>query len=514
LKVSTNQKIGKLSLQALCFILLSVLVFGSWTLGWDEASSLPTIKKSLVFAETLEHYVARRVSEESKATAGWSAVTMTPAGGIAGSNFTVGEEYLIMCWGEYDNSNNASDCGIRVTHDTTPFTESQTQDECDRTGAAYKTAYFWFTVWTGADEDITAEYYGENTNNTRVEDITLVAINVDQLITDGDLQYDIQTGGGTLTTTPTSKASLSWQPANDGDTWWIMSYSREDVQSNTTLQMYEARLNIDSTTYTQQSVEGEFVGNQIVKGIGWAQTFDDTTHDVDLELSTSSASTHDWLAAGIFALRLNIFEDFAIDTAVGQGTVMNVDDAWVENQVSVAPDVSTEGNWLITGGAIVNDNNDRVHTRLQNGTTSITDATGGWQCHNTADMRAHTLADFYSSLSTGSQDFNLDGRITQAGVGYLYDAWLASFSMELAAIPIDVSGTIYTNETKSATVPNGTNVWLSVNGDTPEATTTTSGAFTFSNVSGVADASVVIFINDDTTYHANLITDLLSTPAE
>jgi hypothetical protein len=338
-----------------------------------------------VFAKgNIRHFIARRVAEETKSTAGWSAVTGTAATGtvastngwIDNSNFTVGEDYLILVWGYHQTSNAAGRSGIHVTHGGVAFTESETIEETDRTGAAYKTSYFWFTVWTAANEDLEVEYYNVNAAHTaRVEDVTLIAINVEDALADGDFQYNISTAGGTLDATPTTKASINWTPANNNDTWWIMGYSQANITTVGSSQ-YEARLDIDGTDRSIQSIEGENAADTSVYGLGWVETLSNAAHTIAVQLSESAAD-EDWLAAGVFALRLNRFRDFVTDPNAGTQALA----AGVNNYTAVATITDTPqrgGNWLIVGGYVADDKDGRVTARIQqDNVTNITDEDGG-----------------------------------------------------------------------------------------------------------------------------------------
>jgi hypothetical protein len=126
-------------------IILAVLI-NTWMKAAMTAIVLGAVFLSStdVFAKgPISHFIARRVAEESKSTAGWSAVTGTAASGtvastngwIDNSNFTVGEDYLILIWGYHGTSNTAGRSGIRVTHGGTAFAESETIEETDRNNA-------------------------------------------------------------------------------------------------------------------------------------------------------------------------------------------------------------------------------------------------------------------------------------------------------------------------------------------------------------------------------------------
>ncbi len=278
-------------------------------------------------------------------------------------------------WGAHNTENGSTQSGIGVTHGGTAFSESQTIETTDRTG--YKTPYFWFTVWTAANEDLAVEYYSSNASYTaRVEDVTLLAINAEDLIANGDLQYNIQPtngGDGTLTATPTPKATKTWTPDNDGDTWWVMAYSQADIEDINGA-LFQARIDIDGTDRAVQEIEGDQAIDTPLYGLGWVTILDNSSHTVAIELSESE-NNQEWDAAGIFALRLNAFAQFATDATAGIGPDLTVSGTWVE-QAGVDPDVALEGDWLIAAGAIGDDNNERIQTRIQLGGTDITDPDG------------------------------------------------------------------------------------------------------------------------------------------
>lgn len=385
----------------------------------------------------IQHFIARRVAEETKSTAGWSVVTGSAASGtvastngwIDNSNFTVGEDYLILVWGYHGTSNTAGRSGIRVTHGGTAFAESETLEETDRTASAYKASYFWFTVWTAANEDLEVEYNNANAAHTgRVEDVTLIAINVEDALADGDLQYNISTAGGTLDATPTTKASITWTPANNNDTWWIMGYSQANITTVGSSQ-YEARLDIDGTDRSIQSIEGENASDTPVYGVGWVTTLSNASHTIAVQLS-ESATDEDWLAAGVFALRLNRFRDFVTNATAGTQTL----NAGLNTYNGIATITDTPqrgGNWLIVGGYIADDKDGRVTARIQqDNTTNITDEDGGWQ-HSTADLVPWTGADIASYTNTAAITWDLDSRETNNVTPdpEAEDAWMVGFSM-------------------------------------------------------------------------------------
>ncbi len=401
---------------------------------WCAGLALP----SAVFGAEVEHFVARRTSVETKTSTGWSAVTGTAGTGttasangwIDNSNFTVGERYLILASGYHQTSNNAGRSGFRVTHGGVAFAESEGTEETDRTGAAYKTPYWWFTVWTAADEDVEIEYYNENAAHTaRVDDVKLIVLNVEDLITNNDLKYSISTAGGTLTTTFASQVNLSWTPDNSGDSWWIMAYTRADIQTLTG-DAYAARLNIDGTTYFEQETDGEDTNDSPIYGLGWAQTLTNTAHSIDVEIR-ETVGNQGWFAAGVFALRLNAFDTFVIDAVSGSQTLSAGDGSY--NQIaSVTGSLGRSGDLIVAGGTVVDDKNGRVTALLDvDDTTPVSSEYGGWQ-PSTTDNTPFTAIGLLSYDAREPHSFDLDARETNDVTPdpEAYDSWIVYFSLE------------------------------------------------------------------------------------
>lgn len=416
---------------------------GSVTLTSEERSETIEINRLGRIARLpppLEHYAARRETEETKTSGGWSPVSggvlpgtaASPNGWLAASNFTPGERYLLLIWGEHNTSNINKRSGIRVTHGGVPFAESETTEETDRNSPLYKTPYFWFTVWTAVPgENIDIEYFFDSPgggDTARVEDVTLLAVNAEALIESGNLIYDSKVASNkTLTTTFSPKTSLIWTPESNGDAWWVMGYTRADI-FDINGPRYQARITIDGVPRVSQLIQGEDTLDTPIYGLGWVTSFTNALHTISLELSESGADMQ-WEAAGVFALRLPNFRNFAFEANPGLGPTMSSVNLWVE-QANINPNVSVIADWLITSGSIVDDNGNRVLGRIQSSETSITDDTGGRVLVSTDEI-PNTLADLQYTLSAGVHDFDYDTETTLAGNSNTRDAWIVGFPMWL-----------------------------------------------------------------------------------
>lgn len=386
------------------------------------------------FADVIEHYIARAVAEVTTTTAGWNNITGAAESGTAAStngwidntNFTVGERYLILCWGFYNCDNTGANCGMRVTHGGTSFSESETRLEPDQSASAYKHPYFWFTVWTAADEDMEVQMY-RGANTARVEDITLVAINAEDMITNGDLQYNIDTTGGALSTTLTTRVSTTWTPANNGDTWLVMGYSRFNINA-VTGDTYEQRLVLAGTNMTTSISDGEDTNDFVNVPSAYVRTFTNASTTIALQLRYGNGA-HAWTDAGIFALRLNAFESFVMAASAGTTNLDAGNNVYnTVETVTLAPRLTSD--WIVTGGFINDDNDSRTTARIQlDDTTDITDENGG-HAWSTTDLPPFIAGDAASYEARVSYTWDLDARETNNTTNPdAEDAWLAAFSL-------------------------------------------------------------------------------------
>lgn len=411
----------------------------SWsaTQSTPRAFTINALSRSNISNES-QKFISKRESTYISSVIGWNSIsgaaetgtTASANGWIAGSNFTVGEKYLILAWGSHQSDSTSAKSGIRIKHGSTPFTESQTIETTQQTSTSYKTPYFWFTVWDGLNENLEAEIYWDGAAGTeaRVEDVTLLAINVTDLINQNKLVYNISNTGGTLDTTFTNKASVSFTPDVNNEKWWIMGYTQADIidiNSDT----FEARLNINGSTNSPLIITGKEANDTPLYGIGFAQELANTSQTLSVQIRESAAN-QEWDSAGIFALNLNTFDTYMADSQVGEKPILSTPSDWVE-QSSIDPLLRKSGSFITASGAVVNDGGARVINRLQSSDINITDDVGGWR-QQTGDRPPITLGDINVSLASGLKNIDMDSQTTLAGNARLIDAWTVGFTLESA----------------------------------------------------------------------------------
>ncbi len=395
--------------------------------------------------KTAEFYASTATAEQSWSSGTWNNIAGTVESGTAAStngwldnsNFTVGERYLIIAQGSHSTGNNNAQSGFRVTHGGTAFSESVGIEETDRTGAKYRGRYFWFTVWTAADEDIEIQSYRSG-DTAATDGVDLIAINAEELIAHGDLKWAVATAAaGPLTTTPTAKVSTAWRPLRAGDNWLTGAYTQ--AQTVDVDVSFAARLNIDSGTIRSNfQVEGERAVDTPVYGLGWVNAYSVATHTAAVELYETAANQA-WNAAGVFALRLDAFQSSAAFSNAASLTLPS-DNSYVQIASSAYTPLSS-GYTLVLGGFMADDNDARVTSYLLESGSPLTAETGGWQ-FNATDIRPAMVASLNNYAVLTQKVYSVDARTTRAIVAAAVNPWLVAFSMEMKEPPTGAFGTL------------------------------------------------------------------------
>ncbi|MCK9369102.1 hypothetical protein M0R04_04040 [Candidatus Dojkabacteria bacterium] len=386
--------------------------------------------------ETTTMYSARRVSEQATTSSNWTdlggtadtGTTGSTNGWISSSNLTVGKQYLILATGSHSTDNASGKSGLRVVHGTTSFTHSESIDQTDQTNASYKQPYFWFTVWTAVSgESLDVQQYWNGTGGQgRAEDISLLAIDATDLIANGDLKYNEDATSTTLTTSYQTTATTTFTPANNNDVWWIMGYNHTTLNTGSGA-LFHNHILINGSAYSESQIT--IVGSSLspVVSLGYVTNLANSSNTISMQAKETSV-TQTSQASGIYALRLNTFEDFyASNNTVGP--TMSSPGGW-ETQFTGTPfNKKSSNKWVVMGGGTVNDNGGRVIARLMENSTSITDDMGGWE-NGTGDKTPLVLADLDIGVGSGYRNIIFDAQTTLSGTSSINYPWLVSFSTE------------------------------------------------------------------------------------
>ncbi|MCC7289877.1 LamG domain-containing protein, partial [bacterium] len=312
---------------------------------WSLTQSTPNhfltnSKPRSTASRALTIYSSRRTSEAVSTTNGWANIsgsvdtgtTGSSNGWVSSSNLNGGRRYLIYATGSHSTDNTSGKSGLRVIHGTTTFETSESVDVTDNTTAGYKIPYFWFTVWTAVTgESLEVQQYWNGTGaQSRVEDITLMVIDVDDLITSGDFQYAINTTYTSLTTTLSNVLTHTFTPANNNDIWWVAGYTQTSANNGGAGSKIENQLTVNSTTYSNNNVTINANSLSPILPLGGTLALPNSATTLAIR-AKESGSDQVTQANGVFALRLNLFENYLAHENT-TGTVMTSSGSWVNQQ--------------------------------------------------------------------------------------------------------------------------------------------------------------------------------------
>lgn len=423
---------------------------------WSSTQSTPSVfytnsptRSSIT--QSINIHSSKRVAEVPTTNIGWSDMTGTPDsvttgstnGWVSNTNITPGRRYLIIATGTHNTDSTSGKSGLRVKHGSTAFTNSESVDVTNQSNSSYKTPYFWFTVWTAASgESIELQQYWNGTGTqARVEDVTLMVIDAEDLIDDGYLKYSQNTTYTELTTSLQDTETLSFTPSNAGDQWWIMGYNHTSLNTGGGAR-FQNQLVVGSTTYFDNLITINGSSLSPILSAGTNLSLPASAQNIYLK-AREYGSDQIVQASGIFALNLEYFESYKAGYSA-TATTLSTPGGWI-NEMTLNPKNNFSlSDWIITGGANIEDNGARVIGRIQENNTNITDDIGGWNNAN-GDKIPITLFDLYYDLSTGIKTIDFDLQSTLAGTAPVTNLWMVAFSTE--------------------TTPNYTGMILPTNGD-------------------------------------------------
>ena len=224
----------------------------------------------------------------------------------------------------------------------------------------------------------------------------------------------------TSTSGTSSPAAYSSQISSAG-----VGYTGTSEEIYSVINWYESRLKINGDVYSQTKIYPEASTDTPIYGYGYVDQFTNSAQSAQFEIL---GDRQEWGSVGLFALRLNAFNDFFANNKRNDGDTISIINEWYE-QLDGNPMLGVSHNYLTTGGALVNDTANRVLTRLQSNNANTTDDVGGWSTR-LDDKRTTQIADMQVTLSAGVKDLDFDAMMTLAGTSTLKDSWLVGISME------------------------------------------------------------------------------------
>lgn len=377
--------------------------------------------------------------------------TWTDCASIPDSSFVAGRKYLIIASGVVQLAASAGEHGIRLVHGTTPtlFTDSH-QVYDPGAGANGRAAWQYMTVWTqpGTAELVKIQILREaSTGNVTSGYTQVFAVDLTDLVENTDYWFNEETADEETTTTPTAKAAVTLTP-NGSDDFWVIANAVYDGAGTTVTDGndFEAELfeSVGSTVTPRWQCENEDTdagdeNRSACLSRTWA-ALSNASHTFSVRVSHNGASSFTKVSTRIFALRLNAFDQHAINFT-DAGDVPSTSPTWeTEATISVTPDVS--GNWFYLGSGVdtFSASTSRATIRLQDDNDGSMgsdpaygdDEPGLNHSWDISDAIPVFIGKVKSLTSGGSRTVNFD-RTSVVATATVSDRCMVAFSAELPA---------------------------------------------------------------------------------
>ena len=162
-----------------------------------------------------------------------TSATYVSAGSINSSNFVGSGKYLLIVTAQVGSSSAASNAPeFHVIHGSTEFASSHMRAELN---ADPSWNYAWFTVFTqpATPETIEFEHLSDGTNSSTVHNLRMIAIRLDDDLTENTDWHFVEdtTGPTTHTTAMVERESLTFTPGTAGNEWLILARGQFVINS-------------------------------------------------------------------------------------------------------------------------------------------------------------------------------------------------------------------------------------------------------------------------------------------
>jgi hypothetical protein len=302
-------------------------------------------------AEVNNFYVESS-TEQTTTSSTWSNVDTTN-GRIAAASLSANTKYLIVARGLVSGSSAANKNYFRVqtADDTTIETKSETVVEVMETNQARAWSWLFVHSFTtdGTPDDIDLQFRNEASSTTRIDQYSLLVIDLDDL---GSANYfeDAQAASGSeLSTTlyGTTLATIAGSSLGTTDEWLILGYGRVGIGS--TNRSFFARLSGADDASSGSNLmrirqEGEDTSE--LRMFGFAARHKAVTSAVTVQLDASEENASSNMTdegAYLIAIKASAFADFEHDYQTGEAE---------KTIASVGPYTpSANGNHILFGQA-------------------------------------------------------------------------------------------------------------------------------------------------------------------
>jgi len=427
-----------------------------------------------------------------------SSTSWSDAATISASEFTGGEDYLILCSASVGNLASTSTLNnFKMIHGSTDFVGSNKVIESHNVSEP-SDVYGYMTKFTqpATPEDIKFQFKG---SNTQADSINLIAMPLGSLTENTDYFFNEDDDSSSPTmhgTTYRSYASVSFTPTNNNEDWLVIANPTVRIDSTASNYLYSIKHGTDDRPYF--SHEGEDLGENSTTILSRVFTLSNaSSQTLALQGKDDETGINDHYASRIFVLRLNAMRDYAFSWSAArqvhtQNTFKKV------SSVSVTPTTSSKA--LLIGYVrheSVSENNN-IKAKIED--NSYAKPTGADGLVNVArdlsDQRAAVRLAPTNFIGYKTHDIDLSVAVdwdTDSAVN-TYDHSLCAVSFALAGVP---AGAVLT--------ANGSTVRLGATALTSSATLSINTIMTHTAASTIS-ASATLTTGSIVSYNVPIVT--------
>ena len=231
-------------------------------------------------------------------------------GTIADTEFTNGDDYLVLVRAAVGGSVNTTDYEFQLAHGGTAFADTVMTFRPSVAEGTARWVYWTWVKWTAvAGEAITFEQRTlTSTSTVHANHITMFALNLSDLAA-ADHQFAERTTDDGLSTTWLAGASITWTPDNANDDWLVFTTST--ISASNTIHSGESRQDLDGAAVNDLMIssENDISTADFVHTLATVYTLSAASHTIEEQSreNTGTSMTREYSA--IIAIRLNAFED-------------------------------------------------------------------------------------------------------------------------------------------------------------------------------------------------------------
>ncbi len=256
----------------------------------------------------------------------------------SGVGFIEGKKYLLMVTASYSTNTATARSGVQVLHGTTAFSDSESVGNSDT--ADHMNNYRWFTVWTAvADEAIKLQAKTLNAAWIgRVANVTILAIRLSDHFTESQDWYYDEEAADANPLNATDGASITWTPAAVTD-WLMMTQHQGDFSINSTRATSALVLDdVAILTSGWETSQATATLSQIHNT--YAAELTAASHTLKERGSSDTGTAHTRLYSKVFAIRLNVFMQYAYQWTAGTTALSATNYATAAGTASLTPDLT------------------------------------------------------------------------------------------------------------------------------------------------------------------------------